>query len=199
MPTEILIHRRLIHENIVRAYSHNEDENFYYLIIDYINNGNLYHKIIKSGNGLTESQAYLYFKQILNALEFLHDNNLVHRDLKPENILITNKDKIKLCDFGCCVDTKNGFRETFCGTFEYMAPEIIKELPYNQGVDIWSLGILLYEMLHGHSPFCGKSSDNDFDKNNQRDLSQIFRNILMNNMNFKNNVSDSCKDLIKSK
>ena len=161
--------------------------------MEFINNGNLYHKIIQSGNGLSEAQTYIYFKQVLNALEFLHENHLVHRDLKPENILITKKDIVKLCDFGCCVDIKNGFRETFCGTFEYMAPEIIKELPYNQGVDTWSLGILLYEMLHGNSPFCNKNDEN------QRDLSQIFKNILMKKLNVKEEISDSCKDLIKSK
>lgn len=140
-----------------------------------------------------ESEAFLFFKQILNALEFLHENNLVHRDLKPENILITNKNIVKLCDFGCCVDIRNGFRETFCGTFEYMAPEIIKELPYNQAVDMWSLGILLYEMLHGHSPFCNKNDEN------HRDLTQIFKNILIKNLSFKDGISESCKDLIKSK
>lgn len=188
-----MIHRRIIHENIVRAYSHFEDNDFYYIIVEYVDNGNLYHKIIQSRNGFTESQAFVYFKQVVKALEFLHENYLVHRDLKPENILINKKDKVKLCDFGCCVDIRNGFRETFCGTFEYMAPEIIRELPYNQGVDIWSLGILLYEMIHGHSPFCKKSDDNN------RDLSQIFRNILTHNLSFKKEVSDSCKDLIKSK
>lgn len=126
-------------------------------------------------------------------MEFLHENHLVHRDLKPENILITKKDTVKLCDFGCCVDIRSGFRETFCGTFEYMAPEIIKELPYNQAVDIWSLGILLYEMLHGHSPFCTGNAEH------QRDLSQIFKNILMKSLSFKDGVSDMCKDLINSK
>ncbi len=80
-----------------------------------------------------------------------------------------------------------------------MAPEIIKELPYNQGVDIWSLGILLYEMLHRHSPFSGESVQNfNFSENETRDLSQIFKNILMNKLTFKKDVSDSCKDLIKS-
>lgn len=143
-------------------------------------------------NGLSEDTAYKYFKQVIKAVEFLHENNLIHRDIKPENILLTKNDKVKLCDFGCCVDIKQGYRETFCGTFEYMAPEIIKELPYNQAVDIWSLGILLYELLHGFSPFSNRTD-------NQRDLSEIFKNILINNLNFKNNISQSCKDLIKSK
>jgi serine/threonine protein kinase len=154
----------------------------------------LYLKILQN-DGLDEKEAFKYFNQVVKAIEFLHENNLIHRDIKPENILLDKKDKIKLCDFGSCTDIKNGFRETFCGTFEYMAPEMIKELPYNQGVDIWSLGILLYEMIHGFSPFSNKNEQN---KSQKRDLSQIFKNILSNKLRFKDGLSDECKSLIKS-
>ena len=129
--------------------------------------------------------VYAMERYILVSLEYLLDELWLY--FKP-------KDKIKLCDFGSCSDIKNGFRETFCGTFEYMAPEMIKELPYNQGVDIWSLGVLLYEMIHGFSPFFNKSED----KTQKRDLSQIFKNILTNKLEFKAGLSEECKSLIKS-
>jgi len=120
--------------------------------LEYASSGTLFN-LIKKKKNLDEKTAFHYFIQTSAADIFLHENNLVHRDLKPENILIDENNNIKLCDFGWCVELSMGNRVTFCGTYEYMAPEIIKEKPYNQGIDIWSLGILLYELIHGYSPF----------------------------------------------
>jgi len=120
--------------------------------LEYASSGTLFN-LIKKKKNLDEKTAFHYFIQTSAAVLFLHENNLVHRDLKPENILIDENNNIKLCDFGWCVELSMGNRVTFCGTYEYMAPEIIKEKPYNQGIDIWSLGILLYELIHGYSPF----------------------------------------------
>ena len=102
---------------------------------------------------MDEKTAFKYFIHTASAVLFLHENNLVHRDLKPENLLVDENNNVKLCDFGWCVELSMGNRITFCGTYEYMAPEIIKEKPYNQGIDVWSLGILLYELVHCFSPF----------------------------------------------
>lgn len=187
---EISIHRRLIHDNIVRLHSHYEDKDNYYMIMDYITKGTLYQQI-KLNNGLPEDKAFRYFIQVTTAVVFLHENNLIHRDLKPENILIDDNDEIKLCDFGWCVELKVGHRVTFCGTFEYMAPELIKEVPYNNAVDIWSLGVLLYELTHGHSPF---KTDDD-----PEGYTQIFKNIIKNNLKIDSKLSSDCADLIKSK
>lgn len=189
---EINIHRRLVHENIVRLYSYYEDDTHFYLIMDYVNKGTLY-QMIKINNGLEEHLAFRYFIQVVCAVSFLHENNLIHRDLKPENLLLDETDCIKLCDFGWCVELKVGNRVTFCGTFEYMAPELIKELPYNHAVDVWSLGVLLYELIHGYSPFRSK------DNSESEDYSQIFRNILKNNLFIDKKISNECSDLIKSK
>ena len=88
----------------------------------------------------------------------MHKRNLLHRDLKPENILLNKNYTPKICDFGWSAEIKNDeARATFCGTYEYMAPEIFENEEYDTSVDIWSLGILLYEILHGSSPFVGKS------------------------------------------
>lgn len=81
---------------------------------------------------------------------------VIHRDLKPENILLDDHYNVKICDFGWSAGRERS-RKTFCGTYEYMAPEIYNNRRYDYRVDIWSLGILLFELLHGYSPFKGKN------------------------------------------
>ena len=82
-----------------------------------------------------------------------------------------------------------------CGTFEYIAPEFIKELPYNQGLHVWSLGVLLYELTHGFSPY---EVDEESNGNDSNYYNEVFKNILKNNLLVNENLSDNCKDLIKS-
>ena len=88
----------------------------------------------------------------------MHDNNLLHRDIKPENILLDSSSVPKLSDFGWSALVKNKSRNTFCGTFEYMAPEMYENEEYTFSVDVWSIGILLYELLHKRSPFEEKNA-----------------------------------------
>ena len=185
---EIDIHSRITHENIVQFYAVKENVNEVSILLEYCRNGSIYELISK--NGFNEYKSYLYFSQVVNAVYFLHKNNLVHRDLKPENILL-NSDKIKLCDFGWCCETNTNNRKSFCGTFEYMAPEIINELPYGKPVDIWALGILLYEFYYGISPFSS-------DKENNEQTKEIIDNILQKKLVFPNwkNISNEMKDLI---
>ncbi len=81
----------------------------------------------------------------------MHEKNIIHRDIKPENILFDSDFNVKLCDFGwsCFLQNDDDFRTSICGTYEYMSPEIVNNYTHNKKVDIWCLGILLYEMLHG--------------------------------------------------
>ena len=185
---EINIHSKLSHENIIKLYNIHEDNESINIIMEYAEKGNLFQLISKEKSGLDESKAFDYFIQVVNAVYYLHNNNIIHRDIKPENILIGNDNKIKLCDFGWAKELTLENRSTFCGTVEYMAPEIVGSENYDYSVDIWSLGILLYELLFGHSPFKANNTKN------------IILNIKTHELTYddKNKkISNSCKDLIK--
>ena len=103
------------------------------------------------GLGADLSLRFLY--QIARALQYLHSNNIVHRDIKPENILLDRDFFVKLCDFGCAINVSEESKQTsVCGTYEYMAPEVVDnplQQAHTSKVDIWGLGVLFYEMLHG--------------------------------------------------
>lgn len=90
-------------------------------------------------------------------MEYLHNLNLIHRDIKPENLLLDKDLNIKICDLGWIVEGAKQNHRTFCGTYEYMAPEMIFDRSYGHEIDIWALGILLYELLHGYAPFEGET------------------------------------------
>ena len=185
---EINIHSKLSHENIIKLYNVYEDNENINIIMEYAENGNLFELISKEKSGLDESKAFKYFIQVVNAVYYLHNNNIIHRDIKPENILIGAENKIKLCDFGWAKELTLENRSTFCGTVEYMAPEIVGSENYDYSVDIWSLGILLYELLYGHSPFKANNTKN------------IILNIKTHELTYddKNKkISNSCKDLIQ--
>ena len=184
---EINIHSKLSHENIIRLYNVYEDENSINLILEYAKNGNLYELLSQPENkkGLDEQRAFDYFIQVVNAVYYLHQNNIIHRDIKPENILIGKKGLLKLCDFGWAKELTLENRSTFCGTVEYMAPEIFGSENYDFGVDIWSLGILLYEMVIGHSPFKAKN------------MKSVILNIKSHDLTYEKPLSHECRNLIE--
>ena len=183
---EVNIHGRIIHPNIIRLYNFYKYKNNFYLILEYASKGTLF-DIIRNKIGLTESNAFYYFIQTLNAIYFLHLHSIVHRDLKPENLLINEDNILKLCDFGWSVKLNRNKRTTFCGTVEYMAPEIIKKQKYDETIDIWSLGVLLFELVHSYSPFYSEDLD----------IKKIGSNIIKNKLIFKEGLSDEYKDLVK--
>ena len=187
---EIDIHSRFIHQNIIRLYSYEENETSFNLILEYAPNGNLF-QLIQKKKSLSENECFAYFIQTIDAIYFLHENNIIHRDIKPENLLLFNKSKIKLCDFGWSTELEIANRTTFCGTIEYMAPEIIKEESYEKSVDIWALGILLYEMYYGFSPFKAIGNFDDGTK-------EVLNNILNNSIIFPNEkiIDSDMKSLI---
>jgi len=107
----------------------------------------------------SETQVRFYAGQVVLALEYLHSLDIIHRDLKPENILVDGKGNISITDFGFAKEamTDHQKTKTFCGTVEYMAPEMIKGEGYGKTADWWSVGILLYDMLTGEPPFRSKN------------------------------------------
>ncbi len=185
---EIEIQERIIHPNIVRMYSHYEDEKNYYCFLEYINGPSLLNIMEQKKNGLTERETYKYFIQIIESIKFLHSNKIIHRDIKLENFLIKNQTIIKLIDFGCSalLTEDEPKRLSTCGTHLYMSPELINSQPYDYCVDIWALGVLFFELLHGYSPF-GKRDD---------DYNIIYGNILIKKLKINKDLTNNCLDLL---
>lgn len=148
---EYEIHKSLIHPNIAQLYGYFDDSKRVYLLVEYVPGGELYGHLQKAGH-FDDHRAAKYLVQVASALDYLHSRNVVHRDLKPENLLLDSKDNIKLSDFGWSIHTRAA-RNTVCGTLDYLPPEMIERQPHGYQVDIWALGILLYEFLVGKPPF----------------------------------------------
>merc|ERR1712032_1129266 len=112
---------------------------------------------------LAEPEAARLCSEVASGLSYLHGRGLMHRDIKPENIMLDAKGSAKIADFGCCTESA-GNKTLECGTQAYFAPEMIEGAGYDQRVDVWALGILLYEMLVGHSPFSSAVTERETKK-----------------------------------
>ncbi|EXJ82909.1 AGC/AKT protein kinase [Capronia epimyces CBS 606.96] len=145
-----------------------------YLVTDFMSGGELFWHLQKEGR-FKEDRAKFYIAELILALKHLHDHNIVYRDLKPENILLDANGHIALCDFGLSKAnlTQDDTTNTFCGTTEYLAPEVLlDEQGYTKMVDFWSLGVLVFEMCCGWSPFYAE------------DTQQMYKNIAFGKVRF---------------
>ncbi|KAJ3607132.1 hypothetical protein NHX12_026646 [Muraenolepis orangiensis] len=151
-----------------------------YFILDYINGG-------ERERCFLEPRARFYAAEIASALGYLHSLNIVYRDLKPENILLDSQGHIVLTDFGLCKENieLNGTTSTFCGTPEYLAPEVLHKQPYDRTVDWWCLGAVIYEMLYGLPPFYS------------RNTAEMYDNILNKPLQLKPNISNAARHLLE--
>ncbi|KAF8957256.1 kinase-like domain-containing protein [Flammula alnicola] len=142
-----------------------QSEQKLYLVLAFVNGGELFHHLQRE-HRFDEKRARFYSAELLLALEHLHELDVVYRDLKPENILLDYTGHIALCDFGLCkLNMKDNEKtNTFCGTPEYLAPEILSGNGYDKSIDWWTLGVLLYEMLAGLPPFYDEVTDKMYEK-----------------------------------
>ncbi|XP_018575257.2 ribosomal protein S6 kinase beta-1 [Anoplophora glabripennis] len=157
-----------------------------YLILEYLSGGELFMHLEREGIFL-EDTACFYLSEIILALEHLHGQGIIYRDLKPENILLDAQGHVKLTDFGLC---KEHIREgilthTFCGTIEYMAPEILTRHGHGKEVDWWSLGALMYDMLTGAPPFTAENRKKTIEK------------ILKGKLNLPPYLTADARDLVR--
>ncbi|XP_032546848.1 ribosomal protein S6 kinase beta-2 isoform X4 [Chiroxiphia lanceolata] len=136
-----------------------------YLILECLSGGELFMQLEREGIFL-EDTACFYLSEITLALGHLHSHGIIYRDLKPENIMLNSQGHIKLTDFGLCKESihDGAVTHTFCGTIEYMAPEILVRSGHNRAVDWWSLGALMYDMLTGSPPFTAENRKKTIDK-----------------------------------
>nr|CDS18199.1 calcium:calmodulin dependent protein kinase type [Echinococcus granulosus] len=154
---EARICRRLKHPNIVRLHDSIQDENHHYLVFDLVTGGELFEDIV-AREYYSEADASNCMKQILESVNYCHQNNIVHRDLKPENLLLASKTRgaaVKLADFGLAIEVQGDQFAWFgfAGTPGYLSPEVLRKEPYGKPVDIWACGVILYILLVGYPPF----------------------------------------------
>ena len=156
---EIEIMYRVHHPNVVKLFGHFEDNNFCYFIMEYIPGGNIYSLVPKNGIRTTPIQTIVsIMKDVISATYFLHHMipPIVHRDIKPENVVLDNNMVAKLTDFGWSNYIQGDIkRTTVCGTPVYLAPEIINNTGHDEKVDIWCIGVLMFELIAGYAPFQG--------------------------------------------
>jgi serine/threonine protein kinase len=157
------------------------------MILDYIPGGELFGRLKEDGK-FSESRARLYAAELALAIGHLHSNGFIYRDLKPENILVDTGGHLRVTDFGLVkakMQDAKATTSTFCGTPEYIAPEMLLQQPYTKGVDWWSFGVLFFEMLAGLPPF--------YDENTNK----MYRKILSSEIPFPSSFSREARDLIE--
>ncbi|KAI5694342.1 hypothetical protein M8J76_004772 [Diaphorina citri] len=182
---------RLTHPNIVQLIETFEDKHKVYLVMELVTGGELFDRIVEKGS-YTEKDASMLIRQVLEAVDYMHEQGVVHRDLKPENLLYYSRDedsKIMISDFGLSKMEDSRTMATACGTPGYVAPEVLAQKPYGKAVDVWSIGVISYILLCGYPPF--------YDENDANLFAQILKGEFEFDAPYWDDISDSAKDFIR--
>ncbi|KAJ3598142.1 hypothetical protein NHX12_001656 [Muraenolepis orangiensis] len=168
--THVMVERSVLlkglqHPFLVGLHFSFQTTNLLYFVLDYVNGGDLFYHLRKDGS-FPEPRAAFYAAEMATALGYLHSLDIVYRDMKPENILLDSEGHVMLTDFGLCKEgvAMDGTMHTFCGTPEYLAPEVLQGHTYGPTVDWWGLGTVLFEMLYGLPPFYSCSREEMFEQ-----------------------------------
>ncbi|KAI1890737.1 hypothetical protein AGOR_G00156710 [Albula goreensis] len=192
LENEIAVLRRIKHDNVVCLEDFYESQTHYYLVMQLVSGGELFDRILDRGV-YTEKDASQVIRQVLQAVNYLHQNSIVHRDLKPENLLYYSQDenaKIMISDFGLSKMEDHGVMSTACGTPGYVAPEVLAQKPYSKAVDCWSIGVITYILLCGYPPF--------YEDTETQLFSKIMKAQYEFDSPFWDNISESAKDFIRN-
>ncbi|XP_052766750.1 RAC serine/threonine-protein kinase-like isoform X2 [Mya arenaria] len=154
-------------------------------VMEYVNGGELFFHLSRE-RVFAEERTKFYGAEIISALGYLHENNIVYRDLKLENLLLDKDGHIKIADFGLCKEEMyyGASTKTFCGTPEYLAPEVLEDNDYGRAVDWWGTGVVMYEMMCGRLPFYNRDHD------------VLFELILLEQVRFPRTLSEDAKNLL---
>nr|XP_009389610.1 PREDICTED: serine/threonine-protein kinase TIO isoform X1 [Musa acuminata subsp. malaccensis]XP_009389612.1 PREDICTED: serine/threonine-protein kinase TIO isoform X1 [Musa acuminata subsp. malaccensis]XP_018677858.1 PREDICTED: serine/threonine-protein kinase TIO isoform X1 [Musa acuminata subsp. malaccensis] len=182
---EIEILRKLKHENIIEMLDAFETPQEFCVVTEFAQ-GELF-EVLEDDKCLPEEQVQAIAKQLVKALYYLHSNRIIHRDMKPQNILIGAGSVVKLCDFGFAraMSANTVVLRSIKGTPLYMAPELVREQPYNHTADLWSLGVILYELFVGQPPFYTNS------------VYALIRHIVKDPVKYPENMSANFKSFLK--
>lgn len=182
---EVQVQRKLKHPNILSLYTWFMDNDNIYLVLEYADGGDLYNK-----GPLPVNKVKPIIRQIMEGLNHLHNAGVAHRDVKAENVLLLKNGQVKVADLGWAthITSANTRRTTLCGTLDYLSPEMVSGQPHGKPVDVWAVGVLMYELLTGKAPFEGHDASTTYQK--------IIRGVASSDFKIPGSLNESGREFL---